>query len=683
MSRSPEDVPLEGGSGEEVADEEAATPYLHESAVVETAVRLVDQAYGAAPRWWGDVTKEVRSTAEDLGLKPEMPLVRELIFAAAYVLRLAPGGQAGCELRPSVDEEHYAWPPRVADVNVDTVCLWRDIADRARHPAARARFNDLLFVRRDGPGRQRAVSAVDAYLEGAESRLDTDLDVTMFLVRAWELARRVGDWELAARVCERLVTRAETELSGRTPRAGIALSMLAAVAAKPTRKQEREAPESSEYRETVGRLLEAAFIAFQDGFQVSYVVEIMRERARDTADLEKINRREVEAYFSQAASSVGLARQSHMHEAARMARNRGFTDLARKAAAELQAIPAKDLGLQKFSWSVRLLPDQVERFLGGFTVSPDWCGGLRYFLNTGCPTGDLAALKRGVRDVAKLTPFLSATGRVLLTDEGLPRLISSEDGDRTAQMQATNARNLAELQGRLLAQGLKRMADRYGVPAEAELAILLSGGGQGDEPLALSLARGFRHYWAGDYEACVHVVVPKAEAAARALLVELDEGIYRIQAGKDPGQFPGLYILLDELEKLALDESWAYFLRWLFLGPFGVNIRNEIAHGFITDIGPVYAALVLRAASMLITAAAPQPPSAVIGSRRSSGQTADLAELPVRDRDDILGLLMHPVAAPVPNPWRTGFAGRITGFAAATLRVTAGALNLIARRLDP
>jgi len=227
------------------------------------------------------------------------------------------------------------------------------------------------------------------------------------------------------------------------------------------------------------------------------------------------------------------------------------------------------------------------------------------------------------------------------------------------------------------------MADRYGVPSELDLAILLSGGGQGDEPLALSLARGFRHYWAGDYQACVHVVVPKAEAAARALLVELDEGIYRIQAGKDPGQYPGLYILLDELEKLALDESWAYFLHWLFLGPFGMNMRNEIAHGFVTDVGPVYAALVLRAASMLITVAAPQPPSTVAGACHSGDRAVDLAELPIRDRDDVLALLRQPVNAPVPNPWRTGAAGRATAFAASTLRVMAGALNLIARRLDP
>jgi hypothetical protein len=563
------------------------------------------------------------------------------------------------------------------------VSLWRDIADRARHPAARARFNDLLFLRREGPGRQRAAAAAAAYLEGAESRQDTDLDATMFLVRAWELARRVGDWALAADVCEKLIRRADAELSGMSPHAGIALPMLAAAAAKPTRKQAREAPEPAQYQESVSRLLETAFTVFHLGFQVSYVAEMMRGRAGDAADLERINRREVEAYLAQAAATTGLARQSHLQDAARIARDRGFPDLVRQAAAELQAIPKKDLGLQKFSWSVRLPPGPGERFLNGFVAGTDWRDGLRFFLKTGCPTGDIAELRHEARDAARLTPFLSMTGRTLLSGEGLPRIASSADDDRTAQTLAFHPRIRAELQGRLLAEGLRRMAGRYGVPAELDLAILLSSGGLEDEPLALSLARSFRHYWAGDYEACVHVVVPKAEAAARALLIELDEGIYRIQAGKDPGQYPGLYALLSELEKLALDESWAYFLNWLFLGPFGMNIRNEIAHGFVTDTGPVYAALVLRAASMLITVAAPQPPSTVAGAGHKYDRAVDLAELPARDRDDVLALLRQPVDAPVPNPWRTGTAGRATAFAASTLRVIAGALSVVARCLDP
>ena len=206
------------------------------------------------------------------------------------------------------------------------------------------------------------------------------------------------------------------------------------------------------------------------------------------------------------------------------------------------------------------------------------------------------------------------------------------------------------------------------------MAAFLSRNGHSDSTLAASLARGFLHFWNGDYDACVHVAVPKVEAAARALLRELDEGIYKTQVAQDPGQYPGLYVLLRELEKLALDESWANFLRWLLLGPPGMNIRNDVAHGFVCDISPVYAALVLRAAALLITVVAPQPLSAARIAASGDDHPADLTELPRRDRDDILAILRNPVTEPVPGPWRQGAGGRAVGLAAATLRTTANVL---------
>ena len=113
-----------------------------------------------------------------------------------------------------------------------------------------------------------------------------------------------------------------------------------------------------------------------------------------------------------------------------------------------------------------------------------------------------------------------------------------------------------------------------------------------------------------------------------------------------------------------------------------MNIRNEVAHGFVTDISPVYAALSLRAAALLITVVAPQPPSAASAVSRENDHAVDLAELPHRDRDDIL-LTLSCLSQPVPLPWRGGPVGRLTGLTAATLRTAASSLNLLAKRLDP
>ena len=68
--------------------------------------------------------------------------------------------------------------------------------------------------------------------------------------------------------------------------------------------------------------------------------------------------------------------------------------MVREVTAELQAIPVRDLGLRRHSTSIRVPADQVERFLHGFTASPEWRDGMRFFLSTDCPVGDLSQLRQ-------------------------------------------------------------------------------------------------------------------------------------------------------------------------------------------------------------------------------------------------------------------------------------------------
>lgn len=194
----------------------------------------------------------------------------------------------------------------------------------------------------------------------------------------------------------------------------------------------------------------------------------------------------------------------------------------------------------------------------------------------------------------------------------------------------------ATFYGQMFAIGLDQMASRFGVPPLDQLTDAIVTHGCGDPQLAGGLARGFRHYFERDYESCAAVVVPMIEAAARSLLRELDEGIYRVQVGNDPGGYVGLYVLLEELEKLALDESWAFFFRWLLLGPYGANLRNDLTHGIIFDPGPVYTALLLRAASVLVLVAETLPTDddlPEVGSQHAAG----------RRRQAVLDSLADPV----------------------------------------
>ena len=235
------------------------------------------------------------------------------------------------------------------------------------------------------------------------------------------------------------------------------------------------------------------------------------------------------------------------------------------------------------------LPSYVpESFMAPFTQGATWRDGLSYFLAGDPPSGSIEQIRQlGKSSRGTLARLFRTT---VFGRGGLPRASTQTDEDEDAYDMSRAASISAQNFGLWLAEGLNRMSDLYEVPTVEELTAAIVGEGCRDPQLARGLAKGFRFFWDGDFEASIAVVIPKFEAAARALLRELDEGIYKVQVSKDPGGYVGLYVLLDELERLALDPSWAYFFRWLLLGPYGANLRNDVAHGFVFDPGPVLSA---------------------------------------------------------------------------------------------
>jgi hypothetical protein len=196
-------------------------------------------------------------------------------------------------------------------------------------------------------------------------------------------------------------------------------------------------------------------------------------------------------------------------------------------------------------------------------------------------------------------------------------------------------------------------------------------------------ARAAGRTWNEDYEAAAAVAFPLVEASVRSLLRELDESIYRLQKASDPGQYPGLWTVLEALEQSALDESWAYFIKWLLLGPpTGINLRNDLAHGFIHDPGGVYSLLVLRAAAVLVPLTRPGPDT----PSEDDLHSPRLPDEPVqaagarRARAEIEAMLARPVAEPQSWPAFPGLCAQFGRLVADTLRLAAGALDRLTSR---
>lgn len=580
-------------------DEPAAappSPYRFDSDDVPAAASILDVAFAnLIDGWEGWGAVDEAATAASVPVAD--PCVRALWQLAARPLRLVTHRRPGAEL--VVDGG--AGLPAVKEVDADEVRLWEALVDAVTAPAAIARVSDLLFARRSGDVGAHARRAVLGYLDAVGARED-DLNTTTYLLRAWTISRLIKASELEAAALDQVERRVEAVLTSEgMNRPGVFHPLLQVLCEPPT-----DPARVLAVRKRTDALLTALAAVESRSHLAADIASMRRKLAGRRADagvIVAIDADEVAGYVRNAeAANHPAARMSHLEAAARVATRRGLTAQAKAIAAQMQQIRPEDLGLQLISTSSSLPIWVPETYLEGFTRHPHWRPGIELFLLIPePPSGSLARHRESMAGTR--SPLRRLFPDTILGLDGLPRATLTTTEERDRHDLALSSRIHAEYQGRVLAIALTRIADKYGVPPLDDLTTLILDLGAGDARLARSLAKGFHYFWAGDYEAATAVVVPKIEAAARSLLRALDEGIYRVQVEREPGGYPGLYVLLNELEKLALDEDWVWFLRWLLLGPIGANIRNEVAHGFLSDLRPDYVALVLRAAAVLITAA--------------------------------------------------------------------------------
>jgi hypothetical protein len=376
-------------------------------------------------------------------------------------------------------------------------------------------------------------------------------------------------------------------------------------------------------------LLDAVLDAYPLPHLVSKTATLIRTRlSGDQARVDKANRAEIHALMAQADdASDGLTIQYHLSKAASLARQFGVRDLERDATTRLQAAPSPDYATLTGGWFAS--PGyQVAEFMRPFRDAPTWRHALAAWLITDSPAGSYDANQRVVRMAFETSVFSRLLTRISFGSLDLPRKVRTGDEDALAAELIDHESFRIAIRGRLLGNALDLIAHRFGIPSHDELTAFL--GVYGCRPQwAGVLATALRLYWVGEFTASAHLAVPKVEAAARALLLELNEPVYRSYVADSPGQFGGLGALLEPLVDNGFDQDWARFLSTLLLGD-GNNVRNTIAHGFTDDVDRDTAALVLRAAAVLITITAADPAA--------------------RDRATAIAALQHPTGQPRPRP---------------------------------
>ena len=306
----------------------------------------------------------------------------------------------------------------------------------------------------------------------------------------------------------------------------------------------------------------------------------------------------VEAWLEEALRVSGFHRVHDLEIALTLARDRGLPDLVEQAANLLQETRVEDLELQRIEHEVTIPADvidnEVQRIVGD---SNDLFGALDRFARSGPPTGDLGSNEELVDQLAVEAPIQAMIPTSKLGGDGLPRFTPQSDEEQRDSKIAEIEVFRLRFFGTIAVLALDRM-----LPGDLEtdpLAAFWAEREHVSEPIASSLANGFRLFAEHEHEAAAYLVAPRIETLARKLVLQTGRGIYRAQRQSHPAQYPGLGFLIGELRAARLPESWCRYLSTFLAHPAGLNFPQRLLHGFVASVRREEAATVLHAAAFL------------------------------------------------------------------------------------
>ncbi|WP_199875744.1 hypothetical protein [Streptomyces sp. Root1310] len=604
--------------------------YQHDPSVVPALARLADLACEGAEDLLS-ASLRIRQLSQDSEVPFELAALRTLTTTFTYHLSVRPfmSAQPGALLVPL--DGPSLFPMALRDADDDVRALWLSLSSSVTHSAVKARCADIVFTLRLANSRDAAEEAVRAYLDLIGGSLSVTEQGTG-LLRAWELARSVGLSSLVQQVTAAMLGMAESLLNDCED--GYTFVHLLDALSAPQRKKNALPVDPR-----VDDLLDSALLAYHGTPIISQLASLVRRRAAAAGDDVRVRHAselEVEAYLIDADNAVdGLVIRSHLSEAASLAHRLNLPELEKVAVSRLQSAPP--VAWATIGAEVGIPHAYIHSLLRPYKRASTWYEALGSWFESGPPSGNLDDNRVAARSELNDSVILRMATTVVFGPRDLPKRIVSEEDDAFEHALTGVEAFKINFHGALLADALDIIKRRFGIPSFEELDEAIATSGT-HPALGRTLAKGLILYWVGEFDACAHLVVPKIEASVRALLLELNEPMYKTQVGDGVGQFPGLGALLPLLIDNGFDPDWERFLRTFLIGD-RMGVRNLVAHGFMDTVSRKNAALALRACSLLV----------LITSR-------DDAE---RDSRLVKASLANPLGVP-PRPWwrRIGRAAR-------------------------
>lgn len=548
----------------------------------QSILSFIDEELINAEDFW-DVERGLRSRL----LETQNSQVEWLGVAFAYQITV------DIQRGPKKTHDFIDGPEPFGNVESEVLVFWNAVASSVSLPAMRARLHHILFIAREGNPGQHARDAAAAYLELGTGTWSGTKRVRC-LDWALHLYKSVGDSAGVASVIPVLLAVAEESLGGDSSTPGISLPALESVA--------NEVPDDP----NLAVLIVKAREKYPDSRLTSDTVAI--QKIIHKGDVEKIaqlNREMIESYLLEASQVEGLIRMKLLEDGAQLAAKYGIADLHDEAILQMQGMGIESMGFVKIESEVRIegeMLDAIRRQIDGrvaFLLDGQSLGdSLSRLISIRPPSGLLSDNEEQVASHDREFPLLAIFNTTQVRADGLPSYTDTLPGDardrKLSQMEALHMSGPFEPTSRLLFEILGSHS-----PTEEELSALLTREGISDVATARHLAISLLAFQRGDYFSSATRALIAIERLARAQLAVLGVATYRIQSGSRRAGIAQLGGLLIDLEPY-LDASWFRFLQTFLVGKFGPNFRNQLLHGYLTEVRAQECALTILCALYLL-----------------------------------------------------------------------------------
>lgn len=528
---------------------------------------------------WDDVGSRLRATVGE----DEIDEARPFVFAFAYRL-LEPRDVERRQVSGSAfGVNGQDFPPPLGAIDEATLDVWANYAGRSDDPIVLSRFHDLLWERRHGEYHLHARLAGRAYLDLAIGSW-TPLNRSFCAIRALELGRSINDSVLIGEVINVCIALAREDLNSDEWSPGVGLRLIERLV---------ELPPEVRPDATVELVRQAGERYGRDPFIAESVAEL-RAAISPVDQRELVWRVQVQRWRDAADEAGGLVGYAHRQRALELALNHGLVDLADAIRVDLQSMSSDDLDFKEFSADISFTAAEMETYLAEVVAGDTWQEALSRFGIHGPPTGQAETNETAARQTALDFPLrgLVPTQVIGAHRALIFHAVTDEERHHLERIRQEGFGLLVFAP--LAVRALNRVVERFGIPAESELATFL-GRGAIEADLTRRLAQALGYYWRGDYDAAGHLLAPRIEAAIRHLCVAIGIPVTKPPRGQNPGGVLTLGALLDDLEG-RMNESWRRYLVHLLTDQLALNLRNDISHGLIPEVDQYKAALLVHAA---------------------------------------------------------------------------------------